>query len=582
MVANSVPLEILDNIIWRVAHDRSVLLNSCLVGHAWWEAATAVLYSKIELHIGYDWDGTQHRILKEGATTLMDTLALCVYSFAIGVIVTRHQINFHSSSPRLCAKVLTLHMRFDAPAPPSALGSEFLSFGEVNGDQLARNLRNLRSATLVDCLLSRHIIANLATYTRLTNLKLRLSPNPQHWNIDSTSLKKLTWEVPCDIWIATEDGARDCWSSAVHVLEIANTVFPDLVELNIANFPRMASDADPHPFPPRTPSKTQEITLPRLKNFRYQGDVQENERDSILRFLQTIQGSLTTLSMKFGFDALNQNQIEYLPHILSAAPKLKVLEIPSRYPREERWQSHVLPVWSESTRASPTNGIEYFQMWDIGCSFSLEHGRLFSGWDSLKVLKLGAPLFEHDEHDGRPHFDEVAPGLMDFVKDLPQSIEELYVELDNSGVVADDDEDFDPVAELPAEIFQSLLRLRILDINAWIADIDRSTGYIPEKAVVCRRCRNEDDPDNNSKKTVWISRLECIYQEGYASVTESAIDLEGDFQGRDEQEPWLGGGRTWVSQKSTHWAEGKHLLSESDGPEDMPDSDEEEAESEQE
>lgn len=136
----------------------------------------------------------------------------------------------------------------------------------------------------------------------------------------------------------------------------------------------------------------------------------------------------------------------------------------------------------------------------------------------------------------------------------------MYIELDNYNLTADEDEDFDPIPELAPEIFKLLPRLHILDINAWIADIDRSTGHIPEKAIFCRRRPNEQDPDNKEKKVVWMSRLECMYQEDYGNLSNTTVEVEGNFEGKDADEPWLGGQMSWLSQSSRHWEDGKYLL----------------------
>jgi hypothetical protein len=102
--------------------------------------------------------------------------------------------------------------------------------------------------------------------------------------------------------------------------------------------------------------------------------------------------------------------MDYVLQVVTAAPKLKSLPIPDKG-RGQRWESHTLPVWSDPTPplASPTYGIEFFEMRDIGCSFSPAIGQFFSGWNSLRVLKVGVPLYEENERDGRPHFDDVAP-----------------------------------------------------------------------------------------------------------------------------------------------------------------------------
>jgi hypothetical protein len=148
------------------------------------------------------------------------------------------------------------------------------------------------------------------------------------------------------------------------------------------------------------------------------------------------------------------------------------------------------------------------------------------------------------------------------------------MELENCDVVCDEDEDFDPIEGLVPKIFKAMPRLHKLDINACIADIDRSTGYLPEKAVICRRGPSED-AENKQKKVIWISRFDCVYQENYAGVVNSSVAVEGNFEGKDADEPWLGGNRSGISGKSKHWANGEYLKGEDYDIEDSWESDDE-------
>jgi hypothetical protein len=103
--------------------------------------------------------------------------------------------------------------------------------------------------------------------------------------------------------------------------------------------------------------------------------------------------------------------MDYVLQVDAAAPKLNSLTIPSKG-RGQRWESHRLPVWSASTSplASRTHGIEFFEMWNIRCSFlhGQDIGQFFSGWNSLSVLKIGAPPYKGSEGTCTPYFDKVA------------------------------------------------------------------------------------------------------------------------------------------------------------------------------
>lgn len=263
----------------------------------------------------------------------------------------------------------------------------------------------LTKAALPESGLTHHIIANISSYSQLVELNLRLGPEPRQWGNKHTSLKTLRWEFPTGY---SDRGTIDSWNRANHVLNIAGTVFPEIVELDISTCERKDSDAAPYSLS-QASERMQNVLLPRLCSFRYQGGVHDKDREPMLHFIQRHHGSLISLETNFGFIALEQKLTDYVLQVITAAPKLKSLIIPTRERR--RWQSHTLPVWSDSapSLASSIHGIEFFQMWNIGRSFSPDIGELFSGWNSLRVLKIGAPLYEKDEHDGRPHFDDVAP-----------------------------------------------------------------------------------------------------------------------------------------------------------------------------
>jgi hypothetical protein len=488
-------------------------------------------------------------------------------------------INLVFRNPSLGAKVRSIGTYF---SNITALSRDVtVAIDEDIYKQVALNIQFLTKATLVRGALTHHMITKITTYSDLKELNLRVEPNPHHWNDKPTPVEKLTWKIPTD-WV--DYGTSDSWASASNVVLIAGVVFPELSELNISSVRRDDFDAAPRSVPHAEISPGTSVSLPKLRIFRYVGEVNSEERGGILDFVMTNKNTLTSLTTNFGFKELKQPMINFILEIVAAVPDLKSLTIPSKG-RRQRWTSHKLPIWPAPTAFTPArqaSGIELFEMWNVNCNFSQNIGQLFSGWTGLRVLKIGAPLYEHDEHDGRPHFDEVAPvrpllsvllacniancaqQIREFVGCLPQSLEELYIELDNFSLVCDEDEDFDPIAELPPMIFSSLMRLHTLDISGWIADIDRSTGHIPEKAIFCRRRPSSQDPGNREKKDVWVSRIDCLYQQGIADVENSTIELQGDFEGQDADEPWLGGQRSWLSQQSKHWVDGEYLLSDND------------------
>ncbi|PQE09578.1 hypothetical protein CJF32_00007055 [Rutstroemia sp. NJR-2017a WRK4] len=552
MALNSLPNELVYNILSYLDCDRKDLLNYSLVCHNLWDVATAILYSDIKFKIDFNWHDDEWDIKKEKVVILLDVLA---------------------SNPNLGAKVRILDLRFkyeDARLP-----DVHLNLGEENGGQIARNMPFLTKASLSQCGLTRHIIANISSFSQLTELELRITPESSQWGDKHTALKKLSWQVPCyhgqDAMTTT---TTNCWNTAVHATKIAGAVFPQVTELDVTNVSKFVWPGTEAPPPLSEVGKEdmQNILLPQLCSFRYQGEVVGEDSESILHFIRRHHSLLTSLTLSFGWKPLDQKTMHYMQQVIAAVPKLKSLTALQRY-EGNRWQSHKLPVWSDSapSPASTKKGIEIFEMWDIGCPLSAEVGKFFSGWNNLRVLKIGAP---QPGEDGRPLFEEAVPNILGFVRNLPDSIEEMYIELENSDAVCDEDEDFDPIQVLVPKIFKAMPRLHKLDINAWIADIDRTTGYLPEKGVICRR-RPSEDAENKQKKVIWISRFDCVYQEDYAGVMNSPVVVEGNFEGKDADGPWLGGNMSGLSGKSKHWANGEYLKGEDYDIEDYRDSDDE-------
>lgn len=154
---------------------------------------------------------------------------------------------------------------------------------------------------------------------------------------------------------------------------------------------------------------------------------------------------------------------------------------------------------------------------------------------------------------------------MSFIRQLPQSLEELYLEINGEGVWCDEDEDFDPFCYLGPRIFKSLKRLHTCDLHAWISNLDGGLGQFPEKSVHYRRLPHKNESEAERKdsrsKDVWTSRMDCVYQEDYVNVSKrcDVVELneeEEGFDGRDAEEVWLDGftssgssDRSWPAYK---------------------------------
>ena len=159
---------------------------------------------------------------------------------------------------------------------------------------------------------------------------------------------------------------------------------------------------------------------------------------------------------------------------------------------------------------------------------------------------------------------------MKFIKALPPSLEELYIEINGEGLWCDEDEDFDPVCNLGIPIFDSLRRLHTCDIHAWISNCDGGLGRLPEKCVFYRRLPNQSQTTPGTQeskiKNIWTSRMDSMYQESGAVITTECVEVEladdeGVWEGRDADEVWLDG----------YTFDGKHGTTVRGRPADKPD-----------
>jgi hypothetical protein len=124
---------------------------------------------------------------------------------------------------------------------------------------------------------------------------------------------------------------------------------------------------------------------------------------------------------------------------------------------------------------------------------------------------------------------------------LPQSLQNLYLEINGPGLFVDEDDEFDPICELSFAIFYSLEKLHTCDIHAWISNIDGGLGSISEKAVFYRRLPPSTYLVGIPSKEIWTSRMDRIYQGSDPKVAKSMQVMEGHFEGEDAEEIWLGG-----------------------------------------
>jgi len=135
---------------------------------------------------------------------------------------------------------------------------------------------------------------------------------------------------------------------------------------------------------------------------------------------------------------------------------------------------------------------------------------------------------------------------MEFISELPESLQELYLEVNADDVCCDEDEDFDPFCCLGPRIFSCLPRLHTCDIHAWISNIDGGLGQLPEKSVHYRRLPHKNGAELETRDTrtkdIWTSRMDSVYQGDYVKVSKDCeVAEDEDFCGEDAEEVWLDG-----------------------------------------
>jgi hypothetical protein len=120
-----------------------------------------------------------------------------------------------------------------------------------------------------------------------------------------------------------------------------------------------------------------------------------------------------------------------------------------------------------------------------------------------------------------------------FVACLPQSIEELYIDIASEQLACEGDPS--TVEPLTNKVFRSLKRLHTFDIGGW--ESEGGWMYEPEYALFCCRRPSDHSPDDNTRKCVWISTLRGEYDGDRVKVHNSVEELQGNFKGKDAEDP---------------------------------------------
>ncbi|KAF4631725.1 hypothetical protein G7Y89_g6403 [Cudoniella acicularis] len=401
----------------------------------------------------------------------------------------------------------------------------------------ARNLTRLRKASFTMNPLAAVIIDSLPSYSHLSELKIEgISPKQYLWNRNPTSLTTLKWRMPCG-WSENQLSYVDS------LLQVVESTCPGLTSLDIAFSTSNSRQSELGRL-----QEYSDITLPavptiKLRHFGLEvgrgSSSEEEPRKTENRFLAIVERyrhSLKSVNIPISLGPWTREGLEYILKACKLLPHLSALRLNPTLPYGELAQSHAHMTPYDFLQALTTN--------------------LASPGASIERFSVDN-IEHHDDdgifyNDGRPDFRNYRPMTLDFIRELPQSLEEIYLEVNGEGLWCDDDEDFDPFCNLGPEIFKSMRRLHTCDLHAWISNMDGGLGQIPEKSVHYRRLAHkrkldETEIGGNMKKDVWTSRMDCVYQENWVNVSKSCdvleldVDEKGGFVGRDAGKVWLGG-----------------------------------------
>jgi hypothetical protein len=367
-------------------------------------------------------------------------------------------------------------------------------------------------------------------------------------------------------------------------VNVVEATCPNLKSLEIS-----IATMRPHPpMPPVVPAERSEqyrqadrspsIKVPNLQHFGFKLGYCSTELIDIeapfLNFVERHAQSLKSISIPVNYGVPVKEQLDFILKVCEMLPNLQNLNLIGN---DEGRDGQVMSGYDffnvlTAALASPKFSIERFSTMNIGASFSPAIGKLFGSWTSLKCLRVGDADYPtnspygNNRHHGRPDFrayrpvsiyhfpalkettDSNSQALLGFIKNLPSSLEELYIEINGHMLRCDEDSDFDPVCNFGTPIFDALRRLHTCDIHAWICGGDGSLGQIPQKGVFYRRLTNKagDNVPANKIKDIWTSRMDGIPQYEKRNVSTECVEVElyddeGVFQGKDAEGVWCDG-----------------------------------------
>ncbi|PVH85141.1 hypothetical protein DL98DRAFT_568377 [Cadophora sp. DSE1049] len=533
MAIRKLPREVLQGIVSYLSNrctNRKDLLNLSQTCRSFWDAATPAIYRDVNLQCYHDLESEVNEKTERRQLCLIKSIA---------------------ENPKLGTQVRT----FVNDTYPYAGGRDVTQRAETDNTLLvdaAKNMKGLCKASFSTNPLAIHMITNLPSYPQLSHLRLDgFMPSKHIWENATTPLKTLKWNIA--IPRGTEGSAS--LAEARFLLRVLEETCPDLEVLDLSlgdPYSRSVPNTDLATAPGvidaynALPEIT-EAKLTHLCHFGFStrgagGDVPEEEiKVFILEVVGRYGHSLRSITIPGGGHGWTRGGLDFVLKVCALVPDLRELNLSKGYLGSgSELTAH--EAFHELTTSPATAKMERFSTMDIQGHFSREIGQLFKNWMNLKFLQLGdednsgGPFGD----DGRPQFDEYKPHILAFIKALPPSLQELYIEINGQDICCDDDEDFDPICTMSPEIFRTLPHLHTCDIHAWISNIDGGLGSLPEKGVFYRRLPS--DAMHPKERTIWTSRMDCIYQDEDILVKKRSNLVEDEaFEGEDAKEVWLDG-----------------------------------------
>ncbi|RDW59452.1 hypothetical protein BP6252_12539 [Coleophoma cylindrospora] len=525
MSFSHLPNEVLHHIV-RNLSSPSDLRTCSLLSHAFLSVTRPILYREIDFTA--DNEGFEDEELETTIAPQVQLLKTLSEKACIGSLV--HKLRCHDLEFTDYFDPFTVEARLD---PQDII-------------QAAKNMTSLIEADLAPCMLAAHIITNLHAYPNLRRLKVtRLDPGTYIWGLSPCPLTHLEWRVkkswPANPHLKSIEFLATAIAATCPMLKSFDIVGCDLHRSNPERvLPESTSD-NPAQYELMTGglkfSHLEHFGLSKIYDMSHDPGDNPKIKGLILELVQSCGQTLTSITIPILVSA-DRTELAFLTKVCSMLPKLKSLQV--------SWHSGSTDFVGISPKEFFSGliietvrlglEIEHFTVSSLGCPFDEEMGSLFSLWPSLRTLRVCDGHNAGGPYDSSSRMDFESYDILSFIRELPPSLEELYIEISAETLFVDEDDDFDPFCSIGKDIFEALKRLHTCDLMAWICDTDMTTGPIPEKAVHYRRLRHAK---GEQYKNLWTSRQDRIYQEDNSVITHSSVEIQGEFEGKDAKNAWL-------------------------------------------